>query len=309
MYQCFSSYRSHVYRFHNNTEAVQLANDQCAVSGGSEVDEPLQDNSNYEGIFQDHDINSDPDGNDLTKALGTFYLTLEAKHLVPSSTVQTIVSGINDLARLSMSHQEKKLRSLLQGTLTEETIDSVADQLFNESKSSNVFLNQKFLSSVHLRKKYYHEEYTFVEPVKTFFDDDPDAQPRKFYYYVPIKETITAMYSDPAFRVAAHTVPVYDSTRLTDYHDGTRYQRYRHLLGESESLNIILFQDAFGLVNPLLPSTAKKHKLLGVYMVLGNTPAHWRSHVNNIQLVGLCKEKEYEHTKFYKKTHPRFEGH
>lgn len=41
--------------------------------------------------------------------------------------------------------------------------------------------------------------------------------------------------------------------------------------------------------------------MLAVYFTLGNSPAHIRYNINNIQLVLLCKEKEYSHEKVYRR--------
>ena len=52
---------------------------------------------------------------------------------------------------------------------------------------------------------------------------------------------------------------------------------------------MILYQDAFEVVNPL-GSAKSKHKLVGVYYTLGNLPSYMRSNINHIQLVLLCKD-------------------
>ncbi|XP_031337285.1 uncharacterized protein LOC116166473 [Photinus pyralis] len=54
-----------------------------------------------------------------------------------------------------------------------------------------------------------------------------------------------------------------------------------------------MFQDTFEPCNPL-GSSKKKHKTLGVYMILGNLPTYW-SRVDNILLVALVKEADIEH--------------
>jgi hypothetical protein len=65
-----------------------------------------------------------------------------------------------------------------------------------------------------------------------------------------------------------------------------------HFFSEtSNALKIILYQDAFELVNPL-GSAKKKHKLLAVYMKLANIYPYYRSTVDQMQLVILCKESD-----------------
>lgn len=64
-----------------------------------------------------------------------------------------------------------------------------------------------------------------------------------------------------------------------------------------KNIEIILFQDAFEICNPL-GSSKKKHKLIGVYMMLGNIPHQYRSCIRNIQLVMLCKESHIKNFSF-----------
>jgi len=40
--------------------------------------------------------------------------------------------------------------------------------------------------------------------------------------------------------------------------------------------------------------------VLAVCFILGNSSPEYRSHVANMQLVALCREKQYDHFQFYK---------
>lgn len=53
-------------------------------------------------------------------------------------------------------------------------------------------------------------------------------------------------------------------------------------------------------MNPI-GTAVHKHKLIGIYLSIGNLPEHVRSHVNAIKLVALCKEKNFDHDKVYGK--------
>lgn len=64
-----------------------------------------------------------------------------------------------------------------------------------------------------------------------------------------------------------------------------------------KNIEIILFQDAFEICNPL-GSSKKKHKLIGVYIMLGNIPHQYRSCIRNIQLVMLCIESHIKNFSF-----------
>lgn len=59
-------------------------------------------------------------------------------------------------------------------------------------------------------------------------------------------------------------------------------------------MRLILYQDAFEVCNPLRASK-KKHKIVGVYMTLGNFRPHFQSVVDNTLLILLCKEADLKH--------------
>lgn len=67
------------------------------------------------------------------------------------------------------------------------------------------------------------------------------------------------------------------------------------LFGESGiSIKLILYQDAFEIVNPL-GSAKTKYKILGVYFTLANLDPFYRSSIENLQLVLLCREEHFKY--------------
>ncbi len=60
---------------------------------------------------------------------------------------------------------------------------------------------------------------------------------------------------------------------------------------ESTSLSLILYQDAFEVVNPL-GSGKTKHKILAVYLTLADLMPHNRSSTAHMQLALLCREQD-----------------
>lgn len=70
-----------------------------------------------------------------------------------------------------------------------------------------------------------------------------------------------------------------------------RHVKENSLLKSTSSLSLILYQDSFEVTNPL-GSGKKKHKILAVYMSLGELQPHNRSLVDLMQLVLLCREND-----------------
>lgn len=61
------------------------------------------------------------------------------------------------------------------------------------------------------------------------------------------------------------------------------------------SLKLILYQDAFEVVNPLGSAKKKKHKLQGVYFTLANFDPCYRSAIEDLQLLLLCREVDLKY--------------
>ncbi|PIK56613.1 hypothetical protein BSL78_06469 [Apostichopus japonicus] len=90
---------------------------------------------------------------------------------------------------------------------------------------------------------------------------------------------------------------------ITDITDGKIFKENTLFGSEENALSVILFQDAFEVVNPL-GSAKKKHKILAVYFTLGNIPPQYRSQVESLELALLCREvdfKKYGQEKVFKR--------
>lgn len=72
---------------------------------------------------------------------------------------------------------------------------------------------------------------------------------------------------------------------------------YNHIVCQNaneHTISVILYQDAFEIVNPL-GSAKTIHNILAVYMVLGNLPSHIRTKTDNVQLVLLRRENDLKY--------------
>lgn len=116
------------------------------------------------------------------------------------------------------------------------------------------------------------------------------------YHYVPILETLQRLFKDKS--VSQEYVRTNEDQNekssdccLSDITDGLALKNNELFINNPNSLRIILYADAFELCNPL-GSSKKKHKLVGVYMTIGNFRPHLRSVVDNALLVLLCREAD-----------------
>lgn len=122
---------------------------------------------------------------------------------------------------------------------------------------------------------------------------------KQFFSYLPITETLKSYISDKSIE---NDIKLNTQTReddiFEDFTDGSVYQDNTFFKENSETLKIMLYQDSFEVVNLIGPAK-KKHKVLAVYMTLGNIPSHLRNHIHCIKLAALCKEVDFNHEKVY----------
>ena len=99
------------------------------------------------------------------------------------------------------------------------------------------------------------------------------------------------LLSDDAVRNQFLNPQLHDSdSTLNDYRDGEIFRSNLLFNSTTLSIQLILYQDAFEVTNPL-GSAKSSHKLFAMYYSLGNLYSYSRSCINPIQLVLLCKEK------------------
>jgi len=202
-------------------------------------------------------------------SITSFYLMLQGKYLVPVSTIAQIVD------ELTMSHEleQEYSISLLRNTLNlykipnqnvDENVDTlVRDNIFNVTQRKDTGI----LRSDHMRQKYYREHFHVVDPVHLQLGHDKYNK-QATCHYIPIKDTIRALYHNTFVSRQFESPLLRDPGSLSDVMDGTTFQSNAFFSDNSSALKIILFQDAFEIVNPL-GSAKKKRKILGVYFTSG----------------------------------------
>lgn len=115
--------------------------------------------------------------------------------------------------------------------------------------------------------------------------------------YIPLPDTLRAILKDPVVWqecVESQNHLVSDGI-LMDVWDGSVFKSNELFLQAGDIiLKLMLYQDAFEVVNPL-GSARKKHKLVGVYFTLADFEPFHRSSIDNMQLVLLCKETDFKY--------------
>lgn len=232
--------------------------------------------------------------------LGLFLLKLQCRYHIASSTVQLIADEMQNLHQLGMENSFKALQSkLLSAGVNANTIELA----LSEVKKADVFhvslnSNDGILRSHHKRLQFYKDNLLYNEPVQITLGNTVSGKP-VFCHYIPITETIKRLLTDAAVLQCCISPKAFQLGVYEDLCDGTVYTNISQTVGDSTFLELILYQDAFEIVNPL-GSAKKVHKMVAVYLVLGNLPCHVRMKMDNLQLVMLCRDTDL--TRFGQRT-------
>lgn len=298
-YQVKSSFSSHVSRCHwdsmNTIKRVTLKNNYVNDHQESNVSNYNSANDVNE-IFEDGNILNDSTLNqNFVRNLALFYLKLETKHLLPSSTIQKISE---EILELSNCNNEIICEKIKQKLLTYSTSPDEAEQIVSEIRNNNLIsiYNLEFFKTDYKRKCFYKRNfYNYVEPVNIYLGINKLKKP-SYCQYIPIAKTLQNIFNHKDInKMSSDYVnkKVSDGV-FRDVWDGKVFKENLLFMHEPESLPLILYQDAFEVVNPI-GSAKKKHKVIGVYFTLANLPPFYRDNINNIQLLLLCKETDFRY--------------
>lgn len=202
-----------------------------------------------------------------------FLLKLESQHHLPATTVQNIVKEIQNLHSLNKQMLLQQIAKKVPSGLLPDVKSCFSEDLLEVATSDT-------LRSTYCRHKYYKERFCFLKPTELLLGLNKQNQ-MSAYHYVPIDGLVHFLMSSLPFGGKSFVDETCDDSQLC--------HSFRNL-AENE-IGIILYLDDFEIVNPL-GSSKGNFKLLGVYMTLNNLPLYYRSRVNNIQLVMLCRQKD-----------------
>lgn len=245
-----------------NSSSTEDCNDECDI----QLENPNE--LSYE------DMEASPEKADekqFLKHLELFYLKLQAKLLLPASSIQTIIEHYQEIHDINQSHLLCK---------PESHIKAVIDTLKSEDLR---------------RKTFFKSNFNYVEPVSLCLGQNESGK-ECFAQYIPVTNTIESLLSSESVKEQLQQIKprAQSENIIQDLWDGTNIKENLLLKHTASSLGIILYQDSFEVVNPL-GSGKKKHKILTVYLILANILLHNKSNIHQMQLVLLCREQDYKY--------------
>jgi len=292
-----STFTSHMSRKHKNGAEKNLAESivNPGVSHESEQDQSDMQIDPPSDAGEENEIYPEiADESQFFKNLALFYLKLQAKCLLPSSVIQTIIEDFQEIHDISQSHLLFKLKDKL---ITLGISEPDTNNVIEVMKTEDLFrtCNTQPLKTDQKRKTVFKNSFNYVEPVQICLGQN-EAGKECFAQYVPIKQTIDSLFHCQSVQEQYKQVHSRIGSKdiLKDVWDGKNMTENVIFQTESSSLSLILYQDAFEVVNPL-GSGKKKHKILAVYLTLADLMPHNRSSTDQMQLVLLCKEHDFKY--------------
>ena len=303
-----SSFTAHISRSHRERNTYGLCESIVKTDEKDAENNVDYDDATNELDDDDHqckvylsDADVVTDSAQFVHNLGLFYLKLQAKFLLPASIIQSIVEEMQKLHTFGLLCGLKKLSDRLSEL---NVCESDISDLLRELQDSNPFraCTSGELRTHQMRQMYFKKNFKFVAPTQIYLGENKHNVSR-FAQYVPIKDSLKALFEDASVKAAYNEMQQkhslqnsagYNSFVLDDIADGRVFVNNQFFTQNPGALRLILYQDAFEVANPL-GSGKKKHKILAVYFSLANFPPHYRSTIDQIQLILLCCESDFKH--------------
>ncbi|KAJ8681969.1 hypothetical protein QAD02_017761 [Eretmocerus hayati] len=322
-YKVLASFRSHLTRAHRNdykcleTDDVSLPKDASSSIGASSSINTHNDKSEDIPSAEPSDNRNENDAptpsqpksinpkrskqdyetmtSEYVRRVAQFYMKLECEKMVPAATVDHVASEFPSLH----NEVQELLKSRLFENLSLENIPhSRINEIYDEVFSNDPIIeSHEKLKTRYLREQFYKEEFDHVQPQYIPID----KKKKTFFAYIPIINTLDYMKRDKSIEKELNDPGrPYIKGVLQDFRDGQIFKENTYFRENPDAYEIILYEDEFEVVSPIGPAK-KKHKLLAVYMNVGQLPDHLRSHTSTMKLVALCKAEDFKHDIVYGK--------
>lgn len=129
-----------------------------------------------------------------------FYLKLQAKLLLPSSVIQTIIEDLQDVHDISQSHLFCRLKEkMVTLDISEGDINKVVDVL----KSEDHACNTSTFNTDKRTKSYFKSQFRYIEPVPICLGQNESGK-ECFAQYVPIVESLRLLFLCESVRQQVH---------------------------------------------------------------------------------------------------------
>lgn len=148
------------------------------------------------------------------------FLKLETQFMIPATTIQYLMEEMQNIEIQNFETLDNVLRETL---LNENIATSKIEAIINRVKTEHASLsNCTPLKTNYKRKQFYQKHFTYVKPVQKLLCSSNGK--KHYFYYVPIRETVKAMFKDKSFPHIPLTSKSSNDNILRDFTDGSVYQ-------------------------------------------------------------------------------------
>lgn len=296
-YNVTSSLSCHLSRDHINWSAsdVRCANyEPHLVARPTELPAPLSpfQSDDCTGNDDEDDVPERFNKDELTKNLSLFFSRLSTRQLIPDTTIDIIAQELQNVHLLNTMHLKQFVVDALSANGASQDIIQKARKAFDEGDVLKECIGVGGVLSTSVRRaSFVKQNFNFVKPLPVYVGMTSKNKARHCHY-IPIRKSIEALVQDQSIANQCLSPCCSTDKILRDFTDGSIYKKCT-MDSSKAYLPLILFQDSFEIVNPL-GSAKTRHKVLGVYFVLGSLQCHNRSNIDNIQLVMLVNEHDFD---------------
>jgi hypothetical protein len=320
-YKTYSAYKSHIYRHHSDflqaSTATSLHTDFPLLH---DILAPLIDELDPNVLDEIVDDGEEPmpqstatfvDGNDVSMrdieyTYVRFLLQLREEFLLPQKIIQSISSNIVTLfERVHGLLEQKSVSSALPTTTT---LTDLTDQRVVKTDVLAATIREVSQTIEATTRN----EYQFLKSCEQMLDYRPPRElvlsgsgdKVEYGYIIPIAETLTSVLrSQELFSLLLDNVvhqqqaTINDNDLMFSIRDGNLGARI-----DDDSLLLQLYTDDIGLTNPIGPKK-DSYKMTMVYFLLEDMPDKYRSQLQSIHLLGICRSnalKVYDRAASYR---------
>ncbi|XP_052127557.1 uncharacterized protein LOC113207436 [Frankliniella occidentalis] len=260
------------------------------------VDKDSDDSSSTSSFESEHGGGFHYD--QIEQYIGHFYVMLEGKYIVPSSTIDALASKLSFITEIVQDKFREKLSQALTNVglgadVISDIVRSVVsmDPLYNshhKKAPGACFLTKD------LRLSYYKKHFKYQEPIQINLRRDPKNTDDTIQY-VDVKQSLNLLLEDPSVQKVvdkSFEVPPSDGSVISNYTDGSVY---RESQTPPKRIDLLLYMDGYNCASPL-GSAKNKHKTHGMYMTLGNLDPFMRAFLRAMRLVLVVNENSLKET-------------
>lgn len=248
-------------------------------------------------------IDSDPVNleKEIELKLALVLLKLENIYLVSNRAIDELLQELSYLiGSVSLPITQKTLTEILQEHSCEfdqSIVEKLANALCESNAIKKALGHKGPLSTAWRRKSYFKRHFNVVEPVEFVLD----PKEKKTFQYVSILKSLQQILECQTVLDQARNLNDTDELKqpteqngsvhvYKSFYDGAFFKE-NDFLCQQKSISLILYVDDFEICNPL-GTSRRKHKICGIYWVLGNLPPLYHSSLSSIYLAALIKSDD-----------------